>query len=88
MINDLKPWEGPWTDEEGRMCLGIWADEGGVLLVLRAELNGSFSFHHVQEGEDTVCSLSISSFRVKRIRDFFDPATRQVGLRDLRNTTP
>ena len=79
-----KAWEGPWTDETGRPCLGIWADEGGVLLVLRLEAHGGFSFHHAQAGEESVCSLTISSFRVKRIQDFFSADTRQVGLRDLR----
>lgn len=82
-----RPWEGPWTDEEGRACLGIWADEGGVLLVLRAEADGGYSFHHVQQDEETVCSLTISSFRVRRIREFFDPSTRPTNpLRDLRET--
>lgn len=81
-----KAWEGPWIDEEGRQCQGIWANEGGVLLVLREEQGGEVSFHHAQINEDTVCSLTIEAFRLRRIKDFLTPEIRTalVPMRDLR----
>jgi hypothetical protein len=74
MPTDVKAAEGPWTDEEGRPCLGVWADEGGQLLVLRHERNGARSFHAIgPAGRDTRVT-TISTFRLTRIGEFLIPA--------------
>ncbi len=78
-----KSWEGPWTDEEGRQCLGVWANEGGMLLVLRAEENGAVSFHCATSNDLSV-GVTIETFRLGRIVNFIDGSARPSGLRDLR----
>lgn len=62
--------EGPWVDAEGRQCLGIWANEGGQLLILRREKNEGVSFYAVgPEGADQR-RTTMTSFRLKRIANF------------------
>ena len=61
----IMPYEGPTTDAAGRACLGVWADQGGLLLTLRREKNGAISIG-TNHGEH----VTISTFRLKRIADF------------------
>ena len=62
--------EGGFTDDDGNICLGVWADEGGVLLVLQRQ-RYSVSFHAMQlDGEPQHGPATVSSFRYERIRQF------------------
>ena len=63
--------EGPWTDDEGNECLGIWADEGGVILQLQRTKLGRVSFY-IYDPYDGSLSLkaTMAPLRWERIRDF------------------
>jgi hypothetical protein len=60
-----------YTDAEGRDCLGIWAEQGGVLLGLRRESDGSVSFHVIDTtGAPHIGPATLATFRHERIRAF------------------
>ncbi len=62
--------EGPFTDTDGNQCLGVWANEGGVLLVLQRRGN-AISFHAMSvDGEHHNGPATVASFRYQRVLDF------------------
>ena len=64
--------EGPFTDGDGNQCLGVWANEGGVLLVLQRKRN-EISFHAMATvGTHHDGPASIAAFRYQRIVDFIE----------------
>lgn len=70
MTDEVYMREGPWIDEKGRPCHGVWADEGGQLLILRREFNGGVTVHAVGPVGREQRKTTISSFRLKRLADF------------------
>jgi len=63
--------EGPWLDDEGRPCLGVWCDEGDYILVIRREVNGGMSFHICAgAGPGRQTAATLSTFRLERIAKF------------------
>ena len=68
---NTKDIEGSWTNDDGNECLGIWADEGGVLLQLARTKLGRVSFY-VYDPYDGSRSLraTIAPLRWERIREF------------------
>lgn len=82
MADRIKLGEGPWTDEDGRLCLGVWGDEGDYLLELRREHHG-ISFHVVEQITNEHKNVTISDFRLKRILNFIKPDLAKQ--QDVRN---
>ena len=78
---DIEGIEGPWIDADGNECLGIWADEGGVLLELQRTPYGGVSFY-VLAGAPPHPPATVAAFRQERIREFLgteppaDPSER------------
>ena len=65
-----------YVDADGRDCLGIWAEEGGVLLGLRREANGGVSFHVINTtGLPHLGPATLATFRHERIRAFLAPGS-------------
>jgi len=81
MADQIKVGEGPWTDEDSRLCLGIWGDEGDYLLELRREVHG-ISFHIVEQTTGEQHAITISDFRLRRILNFINPGLeKQQAIR-------
>lgn len=71
--------EGPWFDNQGRPCLGIWADEGGQLLIVRRELTQAVSFHVVGPAGHEQRASTLARFRLQRLIDFLQQDTLAAG---------
>ena len=68
---DIEPIEGPWTDDDRNECLGIWADEGGVLLEMQRTAAGRVTFY-ILNPHDSSRGCTIAPFRWERIRKFLE----------------
>lgn len=66
-----------WTDEQGRECIGVWADQGGRMLTLRREKNGAVSVS-TDVGDDYV---TIAKFRAGRVAHFLAPEVTEEPSR-------
>ena len=63
----------------GQQCLGIWADEGGVLLILQRTGPNTVRFHPLNTAGLPADSATLSSFRWERVRKFIDPNSTVDG---------
>ena len=62
--------EGPFTDAAGNACLGVWADEGGMLLILQ-KVGWRMKFYAMDtEGNVMPGPVTLSSFRWARVAEF------------------
>jgi hypothetical protein len=74
-----KPIEGPFVDADGNDCLGIWAEEGGVLLILQRTAPHTVRFHALNTAGLPSDFATLSSFRWERVRKFIDPNSTVDG---------